>query len=157
MKHLYKILLSGILLAGCAKVDVNPEDTQGNGIAFTSGISPKSKVSYSHVSDAVRLSWNKGDAIGIYSACADVPYASNIMYVADISGTMSTFTFASPLNRIKWNDDAASHDFYAYYPYRETSGDDVTSVKVDLPAVQIQSGADNPAHFAEAQFMWASQ
>lgn len=157
MKHLYKILFLGFLLAGCAKEEINPGDIQGDGVGFTSTIRPESKVSYSQESDVVRLSWNKGDAIGIYSTCADAPFASNIMYIADLSAQTSTFKFASPLNRIKWQNNTDSHDFYAYYPYDEKSGDDLADIKVNVPIIQTQTSADNTTHIADAHFMWASQ
>jgi hypothetical protein len=97
MKHLYNVLFAGILLAGCAKEEVLPQMGDGDNVAFSSVICADTKVSYSPESDAVRLSWTKGDAIGIYSACAQVPYASNIMYVAEQSDAVSTFMFASPV------------------------------------------------------------
>ena len=157
MKHLYKILFFALVLTGCAKDEVIPEDNPGDAVAFASGIEQDTKVSYSPESDAVRMSWTKGDAIGIYSVCADVPDAINTMYVADLSEEVSSFTFASPLHRIKWKSDTESHDFYAYYPYGERVGDDFTSVRVSVPAVQIQPSADNVTHISQAHFMWASK
>ena len=156
MKHLYKILFLGLILTGCAKDEVVPEENQGDAVSFISGIEQDSKVSYSPESDIVRMSWTKGDAIGIYSVCADVPDAINTMYVADLSEEFSSFTFASPINRIKWKSDTESHDFYAYYPYGERVGDDFTSVRVSVPAVQVQPSADNVSHVSQAHFMWAS-
>ena len=102
MKHLYKILFFALVLTGCAKDEVILEDNPGDAVAFASGIEQDTKVSYSPESDAVRMSWTKGDAIGIYSVCADVPDAINTMYVADLSEEVSSFTFASPIHRIKW-------------------------------------------------------
>jgi hypothetical protein len=157
MKHLYKILFFALVLTGCAKDEVIPEDNPGDAVAFASGIEQDTKVSYSPESDAVRMSWTKGDAIGIYSVCADVPDAINTMYVADLSEEVSSFTFASPIHRIKWKSDTESHDFYAYYPYGERVGNDFTSVRVSVPAVQIQPSADNVAHISQAHFMWASK
>ena len=157
MKHLYKILFFALVLTGCAKDEVVPEENPGDAVAFASGIEQDTKVSYTPESDAVRMSWTKGDAIGIYSACEDMPDAINTMYVADLSEEVSSFTFASPINRIKWKSDTESHDFYAYYPYGERVGDDFTSVRVSVPAVQIQPSADNATHISQAHFMWASK
>jgi hypothetical protein len=157
MKHLYNVLFAGILLAGCAKEEVLPQMGDDDNVAFSSVICADTKVSYSPESDAVRLSWTKGDAIGIYSACAQVPYASNIMYVAEQSDAVSTFMFASPVRKIKWKNNTEPHDFYAYYPYGEKVGDDPSVISVSVPAVQTQSGADNTTHISDSHFMWASR
>ncbi len=156
MKHIYRILFICILIAGCSKEEASPVD-MGEAVAFSSKFSTVSKVSYSDAGDAVRLSWMKGDEIGVYSACADVSYAANIMYIADESAHVSSFTFSSPVRRIKWKSATDAHDFYACYPYKEDAGDDFTSVNVSVPVVQVQSGADNTTHISAADFMWAAR
>lgn len=155
MKHLYKIFFTGLLLAGCAKEEVRPEGSQGNDVAFASDIID-SRISYSQETAAVRLKWMKGDEIGIFSECSGTPYATNVKYLANDFDFRSSFTFASPTQRIKWKNDTDTHDFYAYYPYNESTGNDLTAVGVDVPSVQIQSGANNMDHISDSHFMWAA-
>ena len=155
MKHLYKTFFIGLLLTACAKEEVCPEESRGDDVAFASGIID-SKVSYSKESTAVRLKWMKGDEIGIFSECSGTLYATNIKYLANDFDFKSSFIFASPVKRIKWKNDTQTHDFYAYYPYDETTGDDLTAVSVNVPSVQVQSGANNMDHISDNHFMWAA-
>ena len=155
MKRIYVLLSIGILLTACHKEDIQVWEDQDGTVVFSSKIKADTKVSYFETADAVRLSWNKADEIGIYSACTGMPYASNVMYVADQSDFVSTFTFSSPTQRIKWNSDTEPHDFYAYYPYDKMAGNSYSAVRVNAPSMQTQSGADNLNHISDAFFMWA--
>ena len=155
MKHLYMTLFIGILLAGCAIEELPVEDILDDDVVFASGVRPDSKVSFSMESDAVRLKWMKGDEIGIYSMFSGEPDAENVKYLAKEFDYSSTFSYASPHSRIKWKNDTDPHSFYAYYPYNDGQGNGFSEVSVDVPAVQIQNGANNMDHISACNFMWA--
>ena len=81
-------------------------------------------------SDGVSVYWTEGDRLGVYSTAgsmnADFTYVRTEGGLASFSGTMR----GTPA--------------YAYYPYCETAGNEVSALQLTLPANQVQDDSGLP-------------
>lgn len=160
MKKTYLILLAAAALASCAKgyQDKGPDSSRKNAVSFA-GVTQdddRTRVSYKEDAGAIRLAWQTTDQIGIYGFCNDASIAANIAYKAQQAASSSSFESVSDTDFVEWQDEVSLHDFYAYYPYSENAGDNISEIGISVPAAQTQSGAGSMAHIAKYDFMYAA-
>ena len=154
MKKSYMIILAALLAAGCAK-DNDADMPQGieDNVSFAASLSGDgTRVSYTDEGSTVKLGWYAGDKIGIFAKCADDVLGTNVPYAAKSAGAESDFEWTE--SKIRWADDKAAHDFYAYYPYSADAGEDFSAVLASVPAEQ-KVGATSTSHLAAYDFMYA--
>ena len=155
MKKSYMIILAAVLAAGCTKDSDTgvPQGGQDN-VSFAASLSKDdTRVSYQDEGSTVKLGWYAGDKIGIYAKCAQDVLGTNAPYAAKSAGAESDFEWTE--SKIRWTDDKAAHDFYAYYPYNADAGDDCSAVRVSVPAEQ-KVGMSPTSHVAKYDFMYAA-
>ena len=113
MKKYYSILGALLLMAGCAKQEVNPAETPENptpgkgGVTFVAGFNTKVAT------DAGVSTWNAGDNISVFSvangADAGASVGTNLTYITFNEGARASFTAED-------GEVPASDKYYAYYP-----------------------------------------
>ncbi|MDE5637759.1 MAG: fimbrillin family protein, partial [Alistipes sp.] len=155
MKNEIIYCLAALAMIGCADdAGVNALDESAGAVRFSAD-APSTRVAYEQTETSYRVEWVKNDRIGIFGLCAGASIGANISYTALESAAASDFAASAYSRRIRWADDASSHDFYAYYPYAEDAGSDPTAVSVSIPAVQEQSDLSS-AHLAAYDILYAS-
>ncbi len=113
MKKYFSILGALLLMAGCAKQEVNPAETPENptpgkgGITFVAGFDTKVTT------DAGVSTWNAEDNISVFSvangADAGASVGTNLAYITFDEGARASFTAVD-------GEVPASDKYYAYYP-----------------------------------------
>ncbi|MCM1176894.1 MAG: fimbrillin family protein [Clostridium sp.] len=157
MKRYTALYIFALLGIACTKVDnLEPVHTDdGMAVAFRSS-RIGTRTSYEDASDAIHVTWNAMDKVGMFSAVEGKTTGSNIAYKALTSGAEVEFVAYDTDKIIKWSDSGTPHGFYAIYPYQENGGDDYRKAKVSLPARQSQTkGTDRFDHLAEYDILYA--
>ncbi|MDE6858506.1 MAG: fimbrillin family protein [Alistipes sp.] len=155
MKNEIIYCLAALAMIGCADdAGVNAFDESAGAVRFSAD-APSTRVAYEQTETSYRVEWVKNDRIGIFGLCAGESIGANISYTALESAAAADFAASAYSRRIRWADDASSHDFYAYYPYAEDAGSDPTAVSVSIPSVQEQSDLSS-AHLAAYDIQYAS-
>lgn len=166
----YLTMLAVLLAAACTKDDITETVTQPapeNAISFTGQMKPAdgdasapgTRTTYGDNGTAITVEWAEGDEIGVFAKAGDELIASNYGYRTRSAGKETTFGFMIYDDAVCWADETTGHDFYAYYPYSKTTGDDVpdyTAIPVTLPAEQVYDPADPQGQFAALDFMYAA-
>ena len=166
----YLTMLAVLLAAACTKDDITETVTQPapeNAISFSGQMKPAdgdteapgTRTAYGDNGTAITVEWAEGDEIGVFAKAGDELIASNYGYRTRSAGKETTFGFMIYDDAVCWADETTEHDFYAYYPYSKTTGDDVpdyTAVPVTLPAEQVYDPADPQGQFAALDFMYAA-
>ena len=166
----YLTMLAVLLAAACTKDDITETVTQPapeNAISFSGQMKPAdgdteapgTRTAYGDNGTAITVEWAEGDEIGVFAKAGDELIASNYGYRTRSAGKETTFGFMIYDDAVCWADETTGHDFYAYYPYSKTTGDDVpdyTAVPVTLPAEQVYDPADPQGQFAALDFMYAA-
>lgn len=166
----YLTMLAVLLAAACTKDDITETVTQPapeNAISFSGQMKPAdgdasapgTRTTYGDNGTAITVEWAEGDEIGVFAKAGDELIASNYGYRTRSAGKETTFGFMIYDDAVCWADETTGHDFYAYYPYSKTTGDDVpdyTAVPVTLPAEQVYDPADPQGQFAALDFMYAA-
>ena len=158
MKKQIIISLAAVaLLAACTKdypVSGEPQG-QSYGVQVTA-LSPQTRTSLEHGENGISVKWNATDRIGIWTSVDGTIHDANICYNATQNGASSAFMPADKNTVAKWQDESSAHDFYAIYPYDAQAGEDLTSVPVSVPAVQVQSTSGSTAHLSKLDFLYAA-
>lgn len=149
-KHFCSLpLLCAVLLASCtSEVDTEISIADEYAVSFVSSL--PTKIGYCDDGTAIRLSWEKGDGIGIWSEGQ-----SNYHYTAEKDGNPTTFIYASRHEHLRWLTSLESQSFYAAYPYDENASVSYDEVPIDLPAYQRQAYVGSTAHLKGVDFLWA--
>lgn len=150
-----KIILFAASLAvvfSCQKAEIeNPQ--QEDVLEIVASLQGAQDVKTSHSDEGpIKTSWVENDGIGVYSLVSDVENSANVEYSAATSGAIVSF---NQVGTFAWKDDTSVHDFYAYYPYT-SAATSVAEVPFTVPAVQTQAGANNLAHIAATDFLYAT-
>ena len=157
----YLTMLAVLLAAACTKDDITETVTQPapeNAISFSGQMKPAdgdasapgTRTTYGDNGTAITVEWAEGDEIGVFAKAGDELIASNYGYRTRYAGKETTFGFMIYDDAVCWADETTGHDFYAYYPYSKTTGDDVpdyTAIPVTLPAEQVYDPADPQGQF----------
>lgn len=114
MKKYYSILGALLLMAGCAKQEVNPAETPENptpgkgGVTFVAGFNTKVAT------DAGVSTWRAEDNISVFSvangADAGASVGTNLAYITFDEGATASFA-------AEYGEVPASDKYYAYYPF----------------------------------------
>lgn len=152
MKKLFIISAAILAVLACRKEEVQnpsqqPEDNDG--IKVVASLA-QFKTAYSD-EGALKSSWLKDDAIGIYSYVAEEQNSANVRFTAAEEGESTGF---NQNGEFSWKDETSTHDFYAYYPYSSTAPATL-EIPFTVPAVQTQKEAGNAAHLAATDFLYA--
>lgn len=144
------LLLAAPMFFACnAEDSISPELDEG--VVFGASMS-STKVTYEDDGDAIRLSWDKGDEIGIFS-----DGQSNVKYRTAAGGVTSALSPASKRAPVKWLPETESQSFYAVYPYSEdVQVESPASYPVSVPSVQKQVGMSELGHIEGLDLMWAA-
>ncbi len=146
------------LLSGCSVNSSVPEPECDDAMRISAGFAGDgaTRVSYTDNGNALKLAWDKGDGIGIWSENPEGVLRSNSKYTADMADAVTSFTYSARSERIRWASETEKQSFYACWPYSEDSGDDPHSVRVSVPALQTQESNNVPDNINGLDFMWAS-
>ena len=156
-RNISLLYLFAVLLIACTKeTDMTPDNTSYDDAVFFRSSVMDTKTDYEDTPDAVKVSWLKGDMIGLFANAQDETGQANIPYKALSDGKTTEFVFVDPQKIIRWTDSGKPHDFYAYYPYSEDGGNSNSSLTLSLPATQSQDGMDNIGSLAKYDFIYAS-
>lgn len=148
---IYKLLLvAAPLLFGCnAEDSISPEMDED--VAFDASMS-LTKVTYEDDGDAIRLSWDKGDEIGVFT-----DGQHNVKYRTEAAGASSALSPVNMRAPVKWLSETAPQSFYAVYPYTESlQEENPAAYPVSVPSVQTQAGMSDLGHVEGLDFMWAA-
>lgn len=122
------------LAAGCSN-DSDKDVTQGDEqvpLEVSSGIDVQTR--------AHDMTWDEGDAIGIYMLSGAVAEAANKLYTTGEKSTSGIFAAAEG-NTIYFPIDGTTRDFVAYYPYRDL-GEENTTYTVNVSKQDSQQNID---------------
>jgi len=145
------LFLLTIVVISCKKEAINHP---ANAIKVTAQDASDKTLKTEFINPSVN--WLAGqDHIGLFSDLAytttpDEP-ATNVDYIAQSTGTTSTFSSTTP---VYWNGSIDYHNFAAYYPYTDGTFP-LTEVPIILPALQDQVGATKD-HIGPLDFEVAS-
>lgn len=152
------LLVSVIVLLGACTKDapISNKQNKGQEISFVAEAPTRTQFGYAEGATTLSISWTASqDRVGMYGMAGGTTIASNLPYSA--AATASKTAFIADGTYLMWADSTTAHNFYAYYPYSSTAGNDVTAVALTVPSVQTQSAADNTAHLAWTDFLYASK
>lgn len=118
-----------LLLAACGNDNegATPENNERVALQVTSDIHVQPR--------AYNDTWESGDAIGIYMLNGETTEAENCKYTTEETGTSGTFK-ADAVNTIYFPINGDMRDFAAYYPYQETTANDIYPVDVTTQTSQ---------------------
>ncbi len=150
------IFINLIISASCNK-DLKHKDNENNAVTLpikvtAEDVSTETKTSL----EGVVTSWVAfTDKIGILSNDARTTPGGetrieNAQFTAQSSGTSTSFS-----GTMYWRAGNTSHIFAAYYPYKSFDVVDLNNIPMTLPAVQIQSQANNTAHLSDLDILLA--
>ena len=159
MKRILIYTILTIFSVGCLQeTDQKPMGVvDGTPIAFYAQKDVQTRTNVVQDDRSVKISWAESDSIGFWSSVNGQLNDRNIAYCVDGIDEARCILRAADPNRMVYWSRGAVQDIYAYSPYSPSiaKGADMTCIPVSLPAEQVQSGADSPAHIGKYGFMYA--
>lgn len=133
------LVCASFVLAGCQQDAPIVETQAGPGeieITASNGEADATRT----VLNGLQTEWLANDQIGVFSPEAG---ASNSVLMAQTAGKTSNFR-----GSFAWSSTAATHSFYAYYPYQSGTFP-ATAVPVFVPNYQQQESGNSTKHLAQ--------
>ena len=163
MKRIIFIIFSAtfFLWGGCTRdnsMDQN-DVASGKGFRFegNSGEMPVTRTTVVSGEDAMSLTWNDDDQVGIFGQASTGSIGYNCCYnvIPDTKNAANCTLYPEETSSmIPWVNDP-SVSFYACYPYASVGNGALEAYPVSLPEQQIQSAGDNTEHVGKYSFMKA--
>ena len=155
MKKIFYLISVALLAISCQKSMNMQECTapQGTPAAFYGEVATKTAIAAEN--GLYPLSWAEGDRIGIYGTGASE--GSNYAYTATLDAENAAKCVFAPSEAGRlFCCGEGSQDYYAYYPYDGSAGDDPKAAKLTLPAQQEQYKAGYLTHIGNLFAMKAA-
>ena len=156
-KHII-ILLASLFAVSCVNEGDNLEpaaETAGIGFVGTMSSDEESRTSYESTDEAIRITWNAADRIGIFAQADGALLSANSVYQAQEAAASTSFRAVRANEVVEWADETTPHDFYAYYPY-DGSVADLHAVPVSVASEQSYDENDPLSFLVTGDFMYAS-
>lgn len=114
-KKLLALTVFAAVLVGCEKDEPKNEWYIPSDQAVVIGVGDSSRTS---IDGDDNVTWNAGDKLGLF--CAQTECA-NVEVTIPESGLSEDRKSATVATSVYFNENAGTHTFYAYYPYRQLS------------------------------------
>lgn len=147
------LLLSSALFV-CCETDIYTEHKcHDAAVRFSGGYPAGTKASYNDKGEDLDLLWQAGDRVGIYAVGGNP--GNNYEYRAELEGKSSSCGLKAAYEYSVLKYSSEPQTFYAYFPFDRNSGDDPSSVPVNLPSYQGQTRSGDLSHLSSLLFLKA--